>query len=247
MLTWLIGSLLLIVGWFFKNVIPGNIWALSWASLFFSVIFFSLLINFHRSIVVKYNIDEEMKKIIKQRNDAIFLLLSSDKVWSIEEYETVIYSRVNAGAGTNIKRQQVRCIFEKAPHYLKVDNDMRFYQMIINKKRYIFLPDKLLIINSLKVGALSYKDIVVTFASSNFVETDTTTPKDAFFVRNTWQYVNKNGTPDRRFNSNSQYSVFKYGKIYLNSESGLNLHLMVSSVNNAMSFKTRWDKLRKMP
>lgn len=242
-LTWIIGVTLLVVWWFFMDVIPGNIWGISWLSLFCGVIAISLLLRSRRFLRVEYDVDEEIAKIIEKRNNALALLLRCDRLWSIEQYESVVYSRVNAGAKTNYKRIPVLCFYTKAPYYLKVKGDQCFYQIKIRSTRYIFLPDKVLIVGFLKVGALRYHDISVALEDSNFVE-DGAAPKDAVFLYHTWQYVNNNGTPDRRFNNNRQLAVYKYEKVYLKSTTGLNLHLMASSVNNARKFKQQWDRLK---
>jgi hypothetical protein len=46
-------------------------------------------------------------------------------------------------------------------------------------------------------------------------------PSDAKQVGTTWRYVNKNGTPDKRFNNNTQIPIMRYGVIHFTSSSGL--------------------------
>ena len=44
----------------------------------------------------------------------------------------------------------------------------------------------------------------------------------------TWQYVNKNGGPDRRFNNNRQLPIMLYGEVELTTPTGLRWMLQLS-------------------
>ncbi len=221
---------------------PENIWTPIFLSLIGVVVAIALFLNSRRFILVEYNIEKDIAPLIERRNIAISYLKSCCKIWNIEEYSSVAYSRVNAGAGTNVKRSSCFLTYNKPPKYLKIANDLKVYQLLVGARRYIFLPDKILVAGFLQVGALRYGDIVVSLETTSFVETESR-QLDATFLYNTWQYVNNNGTPDRRFNNNRQIPVYAYEKIYLSSTTGLNLHLMVSSMDKAEKFKEIWDKI----
>ena len=244
-LTWLIGVAIIFAWVCLVNVIPENIWMPILPALCCLICILCYFINSRRFVFVEYDIAKDIQPLIEKRNHALSFLFNSSQIWNIEQYEHVAYSRVNAGAGTNLKRSSVSFKYAKAPKYLKIADDLNVYQLSIGATRYIFLPDKILVVEFLQVGALRYHDIAVSLADTQFIETDSN-PSDAIFLYNTWQYVNNNGTPDRRFKNNRQIPVYAYKKIYLKSETGLNLHLMVSSKQNAEIFKTEWDSLDDM-
>ncbi len=241
--TWLLGLSLVFIWSCFVNIVPENIWTPILFSLLCLTIGFVIFINSRRFVLVEYNIDDDIAPIINGRNNALSYLRNCSKLWNIEQYEQVAYSRVNAGAGTNLKRGRVYFPYAKAPHYLKIINDLKVYQLSIGATRYIFLPDKILVVGFFQVGALRYHDISISLEYTQFVETEIA-PKDATFLYNTWKYVNNNGTPDRRFNNNKQIPVYAYEKIYFKSATGLNLHLMVSSISKAETFKEKWDSIK---
>ena len=54
-------------------------------------------------------------------------------------------------------------------------------------------------------------------------------PRDAKVVGKTWQYVNKDGGPDRRFSNNRQMPVALYGALLIDSGPGFRLELQTSS------------------
>lgn len=240
--TWIIGLTVIFIWLCLSNVIPENIWTPILLALGGVIVGLVVFINSRRFVLVEYNIDDDIAPIIRERNNALSYLCNCSKVWNIEQYQQVAYSRVNAGAGTNVKRG--RCLFSyaKAPRYLKIVNDLKVYQLSIGTTQYIFLPDKILVVDFFQVGALRYHDISITLEYTQFIENEIA-PSDATFLYNTWQYVNNNGTPDRRFNNNKQIPVYAYEKIYLRSATGLNLHLMVSSTHKAEQFKQAWDKV----
>ena len=243
--TWIIGISLSFIWLLFLNFVPNNIWMLIFLILICMIIGLVLFINYHRFILVEYNMDDNISSIINSRNKALSYLSNCDKIWNIKQYEQVTYSRVNAGAGSNLKRECVNMTYTKTPKYLRIVNDLKVYQLSTGTTRYIFLPDKILVVSFFRVGALRYNDISITLKCTKFVENEIV-PNDSKFLYNTWQFVNNNGTPDRRFNNNRQIPVYAYEKIFLTSTTGLNLHLMVSSTDKAEIFKQEWDKIAEI-
>jgi hypothetical protein len=76
----------------------------------------------------------------------------------------------------------------------------------------------------------------VDIQQSRFVEHGSL-PKDSQQVGSTWQYVNKKGGPDRRFNNNRQIPIMQYGMIAFSSNSGLQALFMCSRPDAANSFR----------
>jgi hypothetical protein len=56
-------------------------------------------------------------------------------------------------------------------------------------------------------------------------------PRDARLIEHTWQYVNKNGGPDRRFAHNPRIPVVAYPTSTWQSPSGIHIRLMFSSMD----------------
>lgn len=194
-----------------------------------------------RYVYVEYSIDNESQDIISKRNSAFDKLCICSKLWNIAGYTNVVYSRVNAGADRNIKKGSASISYCKLPHYVKSNYDNNScYQLNVGGAKYIFLPDKIVVVKWLTASVLSYGDISIEVNATNFVETGAK-PSDSDFVGYTWQYVNNNGTPDRRFNNNRQIPVYLYATIHITSNTGLNLYLMASNVTKATDFKKIFD------
>lgn len=56
-------------------------------------------------------------------------------------------------------------------------------------------------------------------------------PSDAVQIGTTWKYVNESGGPDRRFKDNVQLPVMRYGRLSVQTGSGLNIIWSFSSLH----------------
>ena len=184
-------------------------------------------------IDLEYSFDAEKEEEHLRRMDAWQLLVEGDKEWQILTEQQNTNIRNHAGATRSLKRDECK-ITKGHPFYIKTNVDT--IQVVLhNKESLIILPDKVLFVRKRKVGAIDYTDFIINVSSTRFVESDPV-PKDAQIVGQTWQYVNKNGTPDRRHKDNKQFPVCMYGQITLRSASGLNVELHISNLQNALDF-----------
>ena len=113
--TWIIGLTLIFIWTCFFNIIPENIWTPILLALGGVIVGLVIFINSRRFVLVEYNIDDDIASIIRDRNNALSYLCNCSKVWDIEQYQQVAYSRVNAGAATNVKRDDVLFHTQKLP------------------------------------------------------------------------------------------------------------------------------------
>lgn len=182
---------------------------------------------------LEYIFDPEKQDEHNRRIGAWRLLAEGDKEWQVLTEQFNTNRKVNAGAGRNLNRKV--CKIQKGhPYYISTNIDV--IQIILaNKERLIILPDKVFFVRKQKIGMIDYSDFCIRVSSVQFVETDPV-PKDAQVVGQTWQYVNQNGTPDRRYKNNRQIPVCLYGQVFLRSSSGLNVELQISNIQNARDF-----------
>ena len=184
-------------------------------------------------ITLDYSFDPEKEDEHTRRIDAWQLLAEGEKEWQVLSEQFNSNRKVNAGAGRTLKR--VACKIQKGhPYYIKTNVDT-IQIPLHNKERLIILPDKVFYVRKRKVGMIDYSDFVISISSVRFVEHGQV-PKDAQVIGQTWQYVNKNGTPDQRFKNNKQIPLCLYGQVFLRSASGLNIELQISNVQNARDF-----------
>ena len=185
------------------------------------------------SVQLEYTLDSEKDDEYNRRIGAWQILAEGDKEWQVIPESDVMNRKVNAGAGRNVNRVVCK-ILKTTPFYIKTNVDT--IQIKLHKEVLIILPDKVFIIRKSMVGLVNYDDVSIRTSQTRFIESDPV-PKDAVVVGSTWQYVNKNGTPDRRFKNNRQLPICQYGVVYLTSHSGLNVEMQVSNINKSRDFE----------
>ncbi|HEY0094125.1 MAG TPA: hypothetical protein VGB96_07365 [Archangium sp.] len=108
-----------------------------------------------------------------------------------------------------------------------------------------FFPDRLLVSSPRGMGAIPYDELQVKVESRRFIESDPA-PPDAMEVGATWQYVNRDGSPDRRFANNRRLPVLLYEQVSFTSASGLNEVLQLSRTGGGESFRSAISALARI-
>ncbi len=187
----------------------------------------ALKIYTHSKLVIpmEYDFDEESKMAYEQLNSTWMSLNTNKKFWQIITAAQINNSKAHGGAKTSVTRIPAKAI-NKVPYFLKLN--MKPFGLQLKKKQLFFLPDKLLVVDGRKVGALNYSDINLTLGKTNFIESEAV-PADAKVVRQTWLKVNKDGSPDKRYKGNRQVPVCEYGEVMIQSGSALYVEIMCSN------------------
>jgi len=195
-------------------------------------VFLKIVAHTKGTVQLVYDFDAEKEDEHNRRIGAWIILAEGDKEWQVITETHNSNTKVHAGASRSLKRHP--CEIKKAtPYYVKTNVDA--IQIKLQKETLLILPDKVFIIRGSKVGAESYERVQIHISSTNFVESGAV-PKDAQIVQYTWQYVNKNGTPDRRYANNRQLPVCLYGVVRLTSLSGINVELQISNIQKCRDF-----------
>ena len=178
-------------------------------------------------IDLEYTFEDDQAAEVDERMKPLIKIASSKKLWWISQTSKVIDKKYSAGASNSVKRNDCKAS-TKVPFPFKTNATAVSFKS--GKETLLFLPDKLFVIQGAKIGALSYSDVTTSVHGQRFVEREAV-PKDAQVVDHTWQYVNKSGGPDKRFQNNKKIPVCLYGEMEVRSASGLNTDIMFSNVN----------------
>lgn len=184
-------------------------------------------------INLEYTLEEDIEYRYKEKMQQWLYLNNCNKVWQDIQFSNVTNKKINAGASTNIKRIPFK-FTRKTPFYLSMN--VETVQMVLKQEKLILLPDKILIIRGSKVGAVNYNSVSIKISDIRFIES-MGVPKDAQIIDYTWQFVNKNGSPDRRYKNNRKLPVCLYSQINITSPEGLNVELQCSNTKIAHEFK----------
>lgn len=196
-------------------------------SFLFAAVFALLLIyaNTKGQVNLHYDIDEDQKDIVDKRMIPMIKIAECAKVWRIMQTSRVIDRKYSGGASSSVNR--VACTTETEPPF-PFKTNIKIAAFKTGNETMLFFPDKLIIVQGINYGALSYDDISSYSSTTRFMEDDSV-PSDAREVGYTWKYINKSGGPDRRFKDNRRIPICLYGELELTSKSGLNTVLMYSN------------------
>ena len=137
----------------------------------------------------------------------------------------------NAGATQSLQANAVRPR-DGAPR--RVECNVRVPMIPAGAHTLYFFPDRLLVYERDRVGAIRYGDVAAAAGVTQFIEEETP-PRDASVVGQTWRFVNNGGGPDRRFNNNRQLPIMRYGTLEITGSGGLRHRFHCSQPAHATS------------
>lgn len=171
-------------------------------------------------------------------------MTQSKKIW-----DTIAHSATNQLAertlsSRTIERTLVSFHFEKceilnldwnAPHFVNANGgDIFLYPAFLA----CFISEN-------NFALLEYKDVNIDFSISRFLEEEDI-PDDSNQIGSTWAKVNKDGSPDRRFKGNYEIPILSYGKLVINSETGLSEEYILSNAESAENFVKTWNEFKNI-
>lgn len=165
-------------------------------------------------------------------NKAVTGLAQTARLWRMTATQPNLDWKRNAGAN-HIVRRGAAWIGFRLPH--RVASNIIPWCVNLGDIDLYFFPDRVLVKQGSRFAAVSYESLRVEFATSRYIEAEVV-PPDAVIVDQTWQYLRRDGGPDRRFANNRQLPVVMYGLLRIQSAGGLDLSLQVSNVRIAEWF-----------
>jgi hypothetical protein len=177
-----------------------------------------------KTTILFYDIEEQTENEIQQFYNSFDEMLRCQQAWHISAQAAVRDRKYQAGASSIVKRTSIRIQY-KTPSYIKTNVKVLMIPVGI-QKLYLF-PDRILIFENKKVGGLSYANFNITQHDQRFIESGIV-PMDGNVIDYTWQYVNKSGGPDKRFQNNRKLPILMYSEILCQSNTGLNELIQLS-------------------
>jgi hypothetical protein len=185
-----------------------------------------------RSTVIFYDFDEQAERVYEEVVSAFSVMQSCRGAWHVLASGRVLDGRYNAGAGHTITRKTA-ILSKGGVTHVKCNIDVPW--LSAGKKAFYFYPDRVFITEGSRVAVCKYDSLTLSTQLTRFIE-DGVVPSDSKVVGHTWRFVNKNGTPDRRFNNNRQLPIAQYEELHLSSAQGVQELYQLSNVGTAAAF-----------
>lgn len=190
---------------------------------FWILLVVKIWIRFFHKVRIDYQFEDKEEACSEME---FFRSLSdSKKIWRTES--EIFTSSDNLSGNVSAEIQEVSP-YGFLPFYLKTNIRPVIFKH--KKEKIMFFPDKILIENKRDITAVAYDDFDVRLKHLNFVYKDGKVPSDTQVVGSQYTYVNKNGTPDKRYKENPQYPVCLFVGVSLSFET-INISLISSNSN----------------
>lgn len=177
----------------------------------------------------------DQREAFSSLSEKFKMLLSAEKVWFITSSSNV--QQVKSAVGTNVIRRETNIYTGSFDFIHSVFEIPVFDTGTI--KFFIYPQFIIKAINAYNFEVFSHSSSNIMPSAVAFVETGKV-PTDAMFLRNTWQYVNRDGSPDRRYSNNPQMAVYKY--CYMTFSVGNNSSIfMLSNFSLANDFVSAYS------
>ncbi len=190
---------------------------------------------------IDFNLDEQALNEYISLENYFDLLSKSMKIWDITAYRgnNMVKTRSAASAVVNrtlvsFERGQLDYINTKyKPLKLNNANGGSLYIY----PGFLIMPSKI----SSAFALIDFRDLHFEHHMQRFIEEEGV-PSDSPIVDQTWRYVNKNGSPDRRFSNNVQIPVVYYYEINFKTEKGLNESYQISNPETGKTFANALER-----
>ena len=195
-----------------------------------------------KTVVLFYDLDEVAESAYLNFHKSFHELQSCNSVWHISASGNITNLQEwkrQAGASKLVHRNKISLEMKSPPFF---STNILTPSVPVGNQTLYFFPDRVLVFEGKKAGAVSYENLTIEVDQTRFIESEQL-PGDAKVVDSTWQYVNKNGGPDRRYRDNRQLPIALYSEIYLRSKTGLNELIQVSKPDIGGNLKTSISKL----
>lgn len=188
---------------------------------------FGVIAGSNKGVQLDYAIDKDAPD---SWSDTLTKIAKSKKIWNVVEGYKNSNTKVSSGCEEGYTADEgYECsISLEIPFPFRVKGVRPLSIKLSKNETLLFLPDALFIFQGNEIGALSKEDVSMKLSFPTCV-CHNEVPEDAEIIDYEWEYVNKNGGPDKRFKNNRQLPVCKYGLLEITSSTGLNTKVMFSN------------------
>lgn len=153
--------------------------------------------------------------------------IENNFIWLINSEATQQNLKKNSGANTVIDRTEILLNYNIFP-FKNIECNINVPGLVINDVKYCFYPDALIKIKEMKVDIIKYSKLKIRSNQSTFIESQK--ESENFTIQGyTYQFTNKDGSPDRRHSHNPRYPICIYSNYEILYENEVLFKLMCSN------------------
>ena len=185
-------------------------------------------------IKIEFDAGEHCNYVYSQLVEAFDDLRKSSRIWDITSESDVDQFRERSNASRSLYRKLVRFDYV-SNDLIEFDGKAMRFQNANGNDILIYPGVALIPSDNGDFALIDLRELNICGGVTRFIESEGV-PHDSEIVDHTWFKVNKNGSPDRRFNDNYQIPICKYGELVFSSGKGINEQYHLSQAKPANFF-----------
>lgn len=193
-------------------------------------------------VYVAYEMDDTARHKLDSIADAFRTITKCGRVWmfQIQKNKGEMNWKYNAGQSFSVSRLPAAIFNRPIPN---IETNIRVHGLTHRHRAIYFLPDGLLLVDGRQVHRFSSCDLEVSHRHFEYVEMEGKIYGDSQEIDKRWQYINKDGSRDKRFNNNKQLPVVRCGILCLTLD-GNRFEIMTTNPNAPERFETHFSAIR---
>lgn len=218
-----------LIGIIFLSCYRWYMWALSiflaWA------VACKIKVRLKRRVTINYEMDETSGNTSTLMLSPFIALTNSEEIKEItgeESYSDTNHIKNHAGSNCDLSH---KCASVKPRLSFPVCSNRCGVTVCAGGATIIALADCVYVLRSDKCTPVPFSQVRWDVSSVKIIEE--IPPSDVEILGETWQHVNMNGNPDRRFNENKKLFICRHGEILLTVGDVFGVKLLVSNIKAA--------------
>jgi len=193
-------------------------------------------------VFVGYTLDEAAAERLTEIAETLSVLRKCSQVWiyQVQQSEGRLDWKYNAGETFQVARLPMAIFNRTIPN---VETNVRVSGITYRSQAIYFLPEKMLVIDGDGVDEVPYPELNVAVDTLEYVEMEGHVYGDSQVTGRRWRYINRDGSPDRRFKSNVEYPVVRCGILAL-GVGQIRMKMMTTNPKTPEVVKEKLNKLK---
>jgi hypothetical protein len=163
---------------------------------------------------IGYDLDRVAVRMLVRTADALTVLRRCSRVWMyrMQEGWARQHWKYNAGDTFTVNRLPLAIFNRTIPN---VETNIRVHGVTHGSRAIYFLPDRILVIDGGRVENVPYSRMLVEVDSLEYVEREGHVYEDSQVIDYRWRYINRDGSPDKRFKGNFKLPLVRCGLLVM--------------------------------
>ena len=185
-------------------------------------------------VFIGYVLAPEAEIKLKQILRAFATLSRCSGVWSYQVQENTNDKqwKYNAGGLFSVAKLPIAIFNRPIPN---IETNITVCGVTYLGMAIYFLPEKLLVIEGTQIRHIPYNQLEIARTHLEYVEAQGQVFPDSVIVEHRWKFINRDGSPDKRFKGNVQVPLVRCGILNLDV-AGSSVSLLTTDPNAPESF-----------